>query len=137
LAYAYSVEEDVMLSNLLIRTVTSLCLSQIPTGDILLGKTSLEEQVTGTGSTSTKGTQDKGSGLTAKLLLPLCDVLADLLNEFILVQVVAPAIRECRHRRELLAGVSELPGPSLETESSTGETSVIAKCANAPLVFIE
>jgi len=84
-----------VLSDFLVRAVTVLGLSEIPAGEVFLGKTSLEEQVAGTGTTSTKGTQDEGSGLTSKLLLAFSKILANLLNELILVQVVASAVGEC------------------------------------------
>lgn len=112
---------------LLVRTVTVLGLGEIPAGEVLLRKTSLEEQVAGTGTASTKGAQDESSRLTSQLLLAFRKILANLLNELVLVQVVASAVGECGDGGELLAGVSELPGPSLDTKSSAGETCMIAK----------
>jgi hypothetical protein len=80
---------------LLVRAVTVLGLGEIPASQVLLRKTSLEEQVAGTGTASTKGAQDESSRLTSQLLLAFCKVLANLLDELVLVHVVASAVGEC------------------------------------------
>jgi hypothetical protein len=76
-------------------TITVLGLVQVPTGDVLIRHASLEEQVNGTLTTSSKSTEDESSRLTSQSLLSLGEILANLVDELILVQVVSAAIGEC------------------------------------------
>ncbi|KAI6756226.1 hypothetical protein HG530_011962 [Fusarium avenaceum] len=105
-------------------TITVLGLVQVPTSDILIRHTSLEEQVNGTLAASSKSTKHKGSGLAAERLLSLGQVLADLVDELILVHVVSAALGKRLDRGELGGGVLELVGEGLDSERSTGETGV-------------
>jgi hypothetical protein len=117
-----------VLSNLLIRTLSCLSFLDIPTGNVLLRNASLQEQVNGTSATSAKRTQNHGGRLAAQGLLCRCEVLADLVHELLLVEVVSTAVSESAHGGKLLAGMSELPLKRLQAKCSTSETSVEAKC---------
>lgn len=107
-----------MLSNLLIRAISVPSFLNVPLSNVLLRNASLAEQVDGAASTSAKSSEDKGSGLAAKRLLADGKILLDLVDQLLLVQVVSAALGEGSDGGELLAGVGEVPGPGLDTQSS-------------------
>lgn len=132
----YSVEENVMLSNLLIWTLSVLGLLQVPPGDVLLRNASLDEQVASTSAATAQGTEDHCGRLAAKSLLGGSNVASDLVYELGLVKVVAAAVGEGANAWKLLAGVGELPGQGLDAESGTSESCMISEGADSAAVLI-
>ena len=132
----YSVEENIMLSNFLIWTLSVLGLLQVPPGDVLLGNASLDEQVTSSSAATAQSTEHHGGRLAAKSLLGGSNVASDLVYELGLVEVVAAAIGEGANAWKLLAGVGQLPGQSLDTECSTSEACMVSEGADSAAMLI-
>lgn len=126
-----------MLGNLLVRASAVLGLGEVPPSDVLLRDSGLDKQVAGALSAPAQGTQHHGRGLAAERLLTRLDVPADLLDELVLVDIVALSAGEGSDGGELLAGVGQLPRPRLDAERGTGEAGVVAKGAHAPALLVD
>lgn len=88
--------------------------------DIL--KAGTNAKVDGTTTATAKGTDDQDARVVAGLGLALLDSLLHVVDEEVLVLVAGNA------RERLVLAVLELMGPGQESESGTGETSVLDCC---------
>lgn len=87
-------------------------------------------EVHGATTATTESTNDKDARVVAGLGLALLDGLLDVLNEEVLVFIA----RDTGER--LVLAVLELPCPGQESESSTGETGVVAKRSNTTTILV-
>jgi hypothetical protein len=93
-------------------------------------ETGTNAEVDGATTATTESADDEDARVVASLGLALLDGLLDVLNEEVLVLIA----RDTGQR--LVLAVLELPCPGQESESSTGETGVVAKRSNTATVFI-